>query len=152
MPTSLLNDHHAIIVAANKLLALLRRQPRPAMDEVSQLRAHIGALMLRHMRNEETLVIGPLLASGRIGDLPGGAGVLAEMRELNALYSRHIGDWTLQAIKADWSGYVDAVSHVTGRMQVMFAHEEKYLHEPVLQLLSLTAATSPVTQASTDAR
>jgi len=149
MPASLLNDHRAIIRAANELIALLRREPRPPMEAVSQLRAQIGALVLRHMRNEERLVIGPLLTSGRLDDLPGGADVLAEVRELNALYSRHIGQWTPQAINADWSGYVNAVTHVTGRMQALFAHEEAHLHQPALQLLARTAAPSTGASATT---
>ena len=84
MPTSLPNEHRDIMLAVHKLLALLRKEPRPAMDQVSASPAHIGALLLRHMREEEALIIGSLLASGQIDTLPGGAGVLAEVRELGA--------------------------------------------------------------------
>ncbi|HWJ69692.1 MAG TPA: hypothetical protein VNS79_06580 [Sphingobium sp.] len=146
MPTSLLNEHREILSAVNKLLALVRREPRPAMDEVSALRAHIGSLLLRHMHNEEALIIGPLLASGRLDDLPGGAAVLAEVRELRTVYSRHVGQWTPQAISADWSGYVAAAIHVAAHMQAMFAREERHLHLPARQLLAPTASPRPGAQ------
>jgi len=135
MPARLFREHREIIEAAEKLRDMVDRTPRPPMDVVSQLRARIGSLTLNHLRSEATLIVSPLLASGRIGELPEGRQVLSEIHELRATYSNHIRDWTPQAIVRDWPGYTIAVAQVTERLRSMFAREEEHLHLPAIKLL-----------------
>ncbi|OJY71725.1 MAG: hypothetical protein BGP16_14145 [Sphingobium sp. 66-54] len=135
MPARLFKEHREINEAADTLLAMVRRTPRPSMEAVSQLRARIGSLTLSHLRNEAMLVISPLLASGRIDELPEGRQVLSEIHELRAAYSNHIRDWTPQTITSDWAGYTRAVAELTALLKIMFAREEEHLHMPAIKLL-----------------
>jgi len=135
MSTRLSREHQKIIEAAEALFDKLNCTPRPPMDEVSQLRAHIGSLTLNHIRNEAMLVVTPLLSSGRIDELPEGRQVLAEIHELRATYSAHIREWTPHTITQDWAGYTSAVAALIGQLKAMFAREEQHLHLPAIRLL-----------------
>lgn len=140
MLAKLRTEHREIIEMAETLLTLVSGTSRPSIDEVSQLRARIGTLTLSHMLGEETLVIGPLLASGRIDELPEGRRVLAENREIRAVYSNHIRDWTPQAVAGDWAGYTKALADLIALLKITLAREEQYLHLPAIKLLYPDAA------------
>lgn len=135
MPASLFNEHREIILAAEQLLATLQTTPPAPLDEISQLRAHIGSLTLSHLRNEEALIIGPLLTSRRIEELPDGHAIMVEIRALRSTYSNHIRVWTPQAISNDRAGYTKAVTEITRLMKLNFEREEQYLHLPAIKLL-----------------
>lgn len=141
MLAKLRTEHREIIEAAETLLTLVSGTPRPSIDEVSQLRARIGTLALNHLFTEETLLIGPLLTSGRIDELPGGREALTENRELRAIYSNHIRDWTPQTIVKDWAGYTKALAELIDQLKIILAREEQYLHVPGAKLLHPEIAT-----------
>ncbi len=136
MPADLFEDHRAIIAAADDLLAVLREVPRRRMDEIGQMRVRLGSLTMAHLRAEEELLLRPLIASGRINEIPQADAVLADIREGRTVYSDHIRKWTPQAIDADFTGYVAAVTDLVERTNMLARREETDLYRPAYDLLA----------------
>jgi hypothetical protein len=135
MSVDLFEDHRAIVALSEELLVLLRRNPRPTVDELTQLRTRVGSRAAQHLRDEDALIIRPLLATGRIDEIPGARDTIVAIRESRAQYSNHVGKWTRGAIHADWDGYVHEMTDMIERLKQILAREERELYRPALQLL-----------------
>ena len=138
MTTDLFDDHRAIVALSEELLALVRRTPRATVEEVTQARARLGTRAAQHLRDEDALIVRPLLASGRIDEIPGAMEVIAAIRESRAHYSNHVGRWTLAAVQADWDGYGEALVGMIDYLRRVLLREERELYWPALRLLNGT--------------
>ena len=135
MTADLFEDHRAIAAIAEELLEMVRRTPRPGIDTVAQRRTRLGARAAQHLRDEDSMIIRPLFASGRIDELPGAQEAIAAIRESRAHYSNHVGRWTIPAIQADWDGYAQALVGMIDYLKRVLAREEHDLYWPALRLL-----------------
>jgi hypothetical protein len=140
MAADLFEDHRAITATAEELLALVRQTPRPSVEALTQIRTRLGARAAQHLRDEDAMIIRPLLASGRIDELPGAHDAIAAIRESRAHYSNHVGKWTIAAIQADWDGYAQALVSMIDYLKRVLAQEEKNLYWPALHLLESQAS------------
>ena len=138
MPADLFEDHRAILAIAQEVLEMVRRTPRPGIDALAQIRTRLGARMAQHLRDEDAMIVRPLLASGRIDELPGAQEAIVAIRQARAHYSSHVGKWTPAAIQADWDGYGEAITDMIDRFQQRAAMEERDLYWPALRLLQGT--------------
>lgn len=138
MPADLFEDHRQIIAAAEALLVAVRTVPNPRIEDIGQMRVRVSTLALAHLRHEDEMIVGPLMASGRIEELPQAADMLAEIREGRGVYSDHIRKWTPQAIERDRDGYADSLVVLIDFIKGVFAREEAQLYWPVLKLLAPT--------------
>lgn len=141
MTTDLIEDHRAILALSEELLTLARREPRPSAEELTQMRSKLGTRAAQHLRDEEEMIIRPLLASGRIDELPAAKAAIAAIRESRAHYSNHVGKWNPAAIKADWDGYVAALVAMIDYLKPVLVHEERDLYWPALRLLGQPVPT-----------
>ena len=139
MPADLFEDHRAIAAIADELLALTRQDPRPSLAALTEVRTRLGSRAAQHLRDEDSMIIRPLLASGRIDEIPGAQEAIVAIRESRAHYSNHVGRWTLAAIQADWDGYAAALVEMIDYLKRLIAHEERALYWPALKLLQAQA-------------
>ena len=139
MPADLFEDHRAILAIALEVLEMVRSTPRPGYEALAQLRTRLGARMAQHLRDEDAMIVRPLLASGRIDELPGAQDAIVAIREARALYSGHVGKWTPAAIQADWDGYGEAITDMIDKFRQRAAMEERELYWPALRLLQEAA-------------
>lgn len=135
MSADLFEDHRIIVTLAEELLAAVRSNPRPSAKQLTDIRTRIGARAAQHLRDEDSVIIRPLFASGRVNELPGAQETIVAIREARAKYSNHVGKWTLSAIQADWEGYAAELEDMIGRLKAMIAQEERELYWPALRLL-----------------
>lgn len=132
----LFEEHRLMKVRGEELFDTVRRVPRVRLDEITQLRVRIASISMAHLRTEDELIIKPLLASGRMDEIPGAAEIIAHMRQAHRDYSVHVGRWTLQAMEGDWEGYVRAIAPLIEDMHATMAREEELLYRPALKLLA----------------
>lgn len=144
MTADLFDDHRAIVAISEELLALVRRTPPPSLAELTEVRARLGTRAAQHLRDEDAMIVRPLLASGRIAELHGAMEAIAAIREARAHYSNHVGRWTLAAIQTDLPGYAEALVGMIDYLKHVVAMEERDLYWPALRLLNAQAAQSNI--------
>lgn len=141
MTVDLFDDHRVIVAISEELLALVRRTPPPTLAELTEVRSRLGARASQHLRDEDAMIVRPLLASGRVGELHGAMEAIAAIREGRAHYSNHVGRWTLAAIQADLAGYAEALVGMIDYLKRMLVAEERDLYWPALRLLNAQAVS-----------
>lgn len=140
MAVELFEEHTAIIEAADRFLAALKRNPRPTIGEVSRLRVRLSSLIRQHRVTEEAFIFGPLMRDGGLGRMPGLESALQGLMTEKAKYSEHIRRWTPQVIEQDWDGYVRACEERISAVKRIVMEEETSVYQVVL---SLPAAQMP---------
>jgi hypothetical protein len=135
MLSDLFEDHRQMVGIGRELLALVRREPRARPEEITQLRVRLSNLAKRHLRNKDAMIFTPLIASGRIDELPGAAEVIADIRKAHGIYSDHVGKWTIKAVEADREGYAEALVWMIDFLRALIVREESILYWPALRLL-----------------
>lgn len=135
MSADLFEDHRTIVALSEELLALARSTPRPGAEALTALRTRLGMYAARHLRDEDSMIIRPLLASGRIDELPRAREALAAIRESRARYSNHVGKWSVAAVLADWDGYAADLVGMIDYLKQVLDQEERDLYWPALHLL-----------------
>ncbi len=140
MPADLFEDHRAILALAEALLAAARRVPRLSADELAPYRSRLGTRAAQHLREEDALIVRPLLGSGRADELPAAQAAIIAIREARARYSSHVGRWTPAAIQANREGYIEAVTDMIDALKPLLIQEERDLYMPVVRLLREEAA------------
>jgi hypothetical protein len=138
----LIEDHRELLQLSEALLTSLRRSPPATGEEIAQMRANLGKRAAQHLLAEDSQIVRPLFATGRIHELPDAEAAITTMRQSRARYSNHVGQWTPQAIEADRPGYLDALIEIVRALRELFAIEEKDLYWPAARLL-LEDATKP---------
>jgi hypothetical protein len=141
MTADLFEDHRVIVAISEELFALVRRTPAPTLAELTEVRSRLGIRAAQHLRDEDAIIVRPLLASGRADELPGAMEAIAAIREARARYSNHVGKWTLAAIHADLPGYAEDLVGMIDYLKRVVAMEERDLYWPALRLLN--AQTTP---------
>jgi hypothetical protein len=136
MAADLFEEHRVLIAAAEALQVLVRRMPPAPIEEIAQLRVRVANLALSHLRHEDDVIIKPLLASGRVDEIPGAANLIADIRIGHTTYSNHVRSWTLQAVELDRAGYAEALIGMIDYLRKMTAREENLLYWPALRLLN----------------
>jgi hypothetical protein len=136
MNNDLFGDHRDIVAISEELLAAARRLPRPDAAELSEIRARLGRRAANHLRAEDETIIQPLLASGRLRELPGAEAAISAIRASRVRYSDHVHKWTLPAVVADWDGYAADLAGMIAYLKQVLAQEERDLYWPALRLLS----------------
>ena len=144
MTADLFDDHRVIVATSEELLALVRRTPPPGLAELTEVRSRLGTRAAQHLRDEDAMIVRPLLASGRVDELPGAMDAIAAIREARAHYSNHVGKWTLAAIQADLPGYAEALVGMIDYLKRVVAAEERDLYWPALRLLNAQAAPANI--------
>ena len=135
MQADLFEEHRVLIATSEELLAVVRRVPRAPLDEIAQLRVRLAGLALAHLRGEDDVIVKPLVASGRVHELPEAAALIAEIRSGHHVYSNHVRKWTLQAVEIDRAGYAEALVEMIDYLRRMTTREENLLYWPALKLL-----------------
>lgn len=147
MVADLFEEHRVIVAEADAFLALVQRVPHVSIEEINRHRARLGSLTMTHVHTEEDVIIQPLLASDRLGELTGAVALLAEMREGRRAYSDQIRKWTPQAIEANRNAYADAVEEIVEALKARIVREEALLYRPALKLLDSALPLPPRTDA-----
>lgn len=136
MAAELFEEHKALIATAEELLAMVRRVPRAPIEEIAQLRVRVANLALGHLRHEDDVIIKPLVASGRVDEIPGAANLISDIRSGHRTYSDHVRSWTLQSVELDRAGYAEALVGMVDFLRKMTTREENLLYWPALRLLN----------------
>lgn len=116
------SDEAALLSITEQLMAVERccdelvRAARPPadVDVVGQLRMKLAGLLHANLASEEVQINGPFRRLD-VSERPVNFAELSgEAAELRLVYSRHVGRWSLSALKADPLGYaIDAENLIT---------------------------------------
>jgi len=139
MSADLFEQHRHLIALTEELRTLVCRRPYVSIEEIAQLRAHLGKTGVAHLRAEDELIMRPLLASGRADEVPEAMAVIGEIRAAMSYYGQHANRWTMAAVDADRDGYAEALGQLIDFMRNAMAREETELYAPVLALLRSNA-------------
>ena len=134
MAVELFEEHAAMLEAAEKFLAAIKRTPRPSIDEVNRLRMRLSSLIRQHSVTEDEHIYGPLMRQGGFDKLPELEPIVQKLRRQKAEYSEHIRKWTPQAIERDWEGYVAACEIRVAAFKRILRDEEASVYQAVLGL------------------
>jgi hypothetical protein len=135
MTAELLDQHKAIIEAAEQILAIVQRVPRATTDQLARARVKLGSLMVAHLQSDEKLILAPLRAPGATDALPGAAPIIVALREFRRLYSEHISTWSIRAIEQDPDGYIAATTALLDHFKLLSVREERELYRPFFNAL-----------------
>jgi hypothetical protein len=138
--TDLFEQHRQLIALVEELIVLVGQEPQASIEDIALLRARLGMLGIAHLHAEDELIMHPLLASGRVDELPEAAAIIAEIRISRRYFSDHASRWTMEAVHADRDGYAHALDEMIGVIRAITAREEAGLYGPVLALLKIESA------------
>lgn len=125
-----LREAHAALLAGIQELEDATRADAPDASALAGIRWRLSRASGRRRRLIEQ-------ASAHLLDqVPGAAPEIGRLREGNAemlsASSRHVGDWTIERITADWRGYRAASADMRKAMRARIALEKKILY-PLLE-------------------
>lgn len=134
MAVELFEEHSAMLAAAEDFLAAVKHTPRIPLDQLSRKRVRLSTLIRRHRTTEEEFIFAPLARQGGFARMPHLEAIVQELMYEKVKYSEHIRKWTLQAIEADWSGYVAACEERLQAFRRVIFDEEATIYQAVLGL------------------
>ncbi len=130
-----------MIATADAFLAALRHGPRSA-SAVHGPRAQLASKLRQHRAREDALVFKPFATAGGFTQLPEVSARVQHIQQEWLAYSRHIGTWTIQAMEADWDGYIGAVAGRVEILRTLSAVEEREVYAPILRFLAAQKAAT----------